>query len=154
MLENLPPHIPRPIRFLERWLCNGWTVKVYGITAQGEFPSTALIEQAKRIAQETLPLPAVTGDRHGIAILIVHEGADGSYIMVDWWFGVNMLKHVLYTSTRGSDAFQRDESGLAYCVWELEVINFERLAWLETVLKHSTRPDLEAYLNAVVNVDL
>ena len=32
------------------------------------------------------------------------------------------------------------------CVWELEVIDFERRVWLRDVLANSDGPDLELYL--------
>jgi hypothetical protein len=43
------------------------------------------------------------------------------------------------------DAYEpNDGTGLA-CVWEMEVLDFERRAWLEHVLKNQ---DLEGYLAA------
>lgn len=39
-------------------------------------------------------------------------------------------------------------SGLFACVWELEVINHERLAWVQHVLHQYPTPDYATYLQA------
>jgi hypothetical protein len=35
----------------------------------------------------------------------------------------------------------------AGCVWEIEVVDFERRAWLEDVLANPDGPDIERYLS-------
>jgi len=49
------PYQPRPIRCLELWHVDGWTVKVYGIAATTEHPPQRLVETAKAIARRQLP---------------------------------------------------------------------------------------------------
>ncbi len=71
------PYQPRPIRFLELWQVNDWTVKVYGIAATNEHPPQRLVETAKAIARQQLPQPAITSERYGAASLIAHAGTDG-----------------------------------------------------------------------------
>lgn len=48
MLRFDQPYTPRPVRLLELWEWQGWRIKVYGISAQGEHPSEALVQAAKR----------------------------------------------------------------------------------------------------------
>lgn len=142
------PYRTRPIRFLEVWEEDGWKVKVYGISAVRERPDPALVDAAKRLASERLPRPARTDDRYGAAILIVHEGEDGQYVLVDWWTGENMLhQHVFGAEAGAVEGFRYlSPTGLCACVWELHVLHFERTAWIETVLANPDGPDLEAYL--------
>jgi len=55
----------RPIRFLELASINGWRVKTYGISAEGETPSLPLVQTAKRLAGEALPTPPVRVNGNG-----------------------------------------------------------------------------------------
>ena len=36
------------------------------------------------------------------------------------------------------------------CVWELGVVEFERRAWIETVIGNPDGPDIDAYMAAAV----
>ncbi|MGH2898157.1 MAG: isochorismatase, partial [Solirubrobacteraceae bacterium] len=42
----------------------------------------------------------------------------------------------------------------AGCVWELEVIDFERRAWLADVLTNPGGPDVERYLSRQTNTEI
>jgi hypothetical protein len=91
---------------------------------------------------------------HGVGFLILHYGMDGDYLLVSQWYDANMLKHWVRgaeTGAGGSVTFaplvQRD---LIACVWELEVIKFERDAWVRTVLARGRldQAGLDAYVGA------
>lgn len=142
------PYRTRPIRFLELYEADGWRLKVYGISATRDRPMARLVVAAKGVARQYLPSPAVQVDRYGVGTLIVHEGADGNWVLLDWWVGENMLQHHVYASPL--DEPERlayiSPTGLAACVWELYVLGFERQAWIDTVLANPDRPDLDAYL--------
>lgn len=156
MIPLSGPYRPRPIRFVELWECDGWRVKVYGISARGEQPPTPLIEAAKALARERLPRPAVTDERYGLATLIVHAGADGDYVLVDWWFGENMLQHHVYAGPQ--DAPERlayvTPEGVGCCVWELAVLGFERQAWIDAILAQPAAPRIDEYLARRLNADV
>jgi hypothetical protein len=145
-MHRFTPYRPRPIRFLELWESAGWTVKVYGISAHGEQPSAELCQAAKQLAQVRLPQPAATDERYGAAILIVNQGADGNYVLIDWWLGENMLQHHVYSAPSGSSEHfhYATPDGLGFCVWELVVYGFERQAWIDTMLA-APQPSLAAY---------
>jgi hypothetical protein len=51
-------------------------------------------------------------------------------------------------------AFTQVENQPAGCVWELEVVDFERRAWLEDVLSNPAGPDLDAYLERSFSRDV
>lgn len=141
---------PRPIRFLEMWEPDDWRIKVYGISARSERPSVSLVAVAKELALKELPRPPVTENRYGVGFLVVHEGADGSYVLVDWWVGENMLKNHVFSAPAGRVATEDfryvTPTGLCACVWELHVMHFERTAWITSVLDREGGPDLEEYL--------
>jgi hypothetical protein len=44
-------------------------------------------------------------------------------------------------------SFRQVENQPAGCVWELEIVDFERRAWIEDVLAGPDGPDLERYLD-------
>lgn len=161
------PYQTRPIRFIQLIEFNGWRVKVYGISAHNEFPAPAIIKAAEELAQEQLPMPAVwsaapdseptvSEDRYGVAILIVHEGREGNFVLVSWWVGENMLQHhVYYAPATPPFTFEYlSPTGLMACVWELAVLVFERQAWIDTVLANYSGPDLDAYLSRQLSADV
>jgi hypothetical protein len=145
----------RPIRFLELWRENGWTVKIYGISSPGEFPEPEFVEKAKELARRTLPLPALTGERYGTAFVTIHRAAMFNQIIFDWWERVNELRHRVFKAEPEQPASFREitASGEAFCVWELRVIAFERDAWVEKVLMNPNQNGLEEYLNSQLNED-
>ncbi|WP_208814153.1 hypothetical protein [Micromonospora echinofusca] len=98
------------------------------------FPDPQWLQQQAAAVLSEAPQP---GD-HPVGFLILHYGMDGNYLLVSQWYDANMLKHWVRGSTvdaGGDTTFtplaQRD---LIACVWELEVIRFERDAWVNTVL--------------------
>lgn len=155
-IEFSEPYSTRPIRFLDLAEEAGWRIKVYGISVHDPRPDTALVDAAKQLAFEQLPSPATTDNRYGVAILIVHEAREGNYILLDWWFGENMLKNFVYFSTHDDPTAFEDISptGTMACVWELRVLSHERQAWLDTMLANENGPDVEAYLSEEFNADV
>jgi hypothetical protein len=119
------------------------TLKVYGMFAEPERRST--LPAPEWLAQQAAAVlsPGLDDGDHPLGFLILHYGRDGAYLLVSQWYDANMLKHwVLGAAGDGSTPFaplaQRD---LVACVWELEVIGFERDAWVNTVLAHGELDD-------------
>jgi hypothetical protein len=138
---------PRRARFLELCEAEGWLVKLYGIAYEGDGPPSSSVEAAKRAAGEALPQPARTDDRYGIAVVIVHEGQDACWLLIDWWGDESILHHrMLMAPLGGADAFQPAPPDVTACVWELPLLVFERDAWVATVLGEDG-PDLRRYLD-------
>lgn len=155
-IELSESYSTRPIRFLELAEQDGWRVKVYGISIHDTIPEPSLVEAAIDHAFDQLPTPATADDRHGAAILIVHEAREGNFVLLDWWFGENMLKHHLYFSPYDDPYRFEDisDTRTMACVWELRVFSFERDAWIDTVLANESGPDLDAYLAREFNDDV
>ena len=159
------PYKPRPIRFLGIHTHsdpeNGtWQIKLYAISVRSEFQPadmTELIEHSKK------QLPAWLAEScnyvlttYNIATLILHEGKEGYFAIINWWIDDNMLQNHVYLSTFAKpDEFTLFSSGgIMTCVWELAVIWFERTAWIEHILKQAAKPDVAGYLGAFFNEDV
>jgi hypothetical protein len=124
-------HEPRQITFLAR---EGET-KHYGIATHGPVPGATLAEAVRALAE-----PGATG------FTIAHEGKAAAMALVYWWANENELHRRAYAAplplTDAAALAPLTDTGMA-CVWELEVIDFERRAWLEDVL---IGDDVDAYL--------
>ena len=137
------PYQTRRAEFLELWQWQGWRIKVYGLNR----PTPELIEATKAKARERLPLPAIAPDRYGVGYMIVHQGAEGDYGFINWWWSGDIVQHHLYGAPKGQALQYRYPEGAGYCVWELAIIWFERQAWVETVLKPGIPTDFSEYLS-------
>ncbi len=97
----------RPIRFLELWEQSGWRLKIYSIAYQGEYPRAHLIEKAKELASERLPLLAGTEGCYGVGFLGVHDGRGADFVFIDWWIEENELHHHVYVASHSQpDQFE------------------------------------------------
>jgi hypothetical protein len=75
---------------------------------------------------------------------IAHDAAGAGLGLVYWWANDNEIHMRAFASPLDDPGALEpvDGTGMA-CVWELEVIDFERRAWLEDVLRAG---DVERYL--------
>ncbi len=142
---------PRPICFLGTVQTQaGWRIKRYAITLAGKedaIPDAAM-HAAEQAAVTALPLLPGADGSHGLAMLIMHMGLQGFWVLVDWWAHGNVLMHRhLRAPVERSEAL-RDAApeGFGPCVWELAVQAHERQAWLRHVLVNPRGPDMAAYL--------
>lgn len=136
---------PLPVNFLELWEDNGWRLKVYGISRHHQRPGAELIAAAKRVAAERLAASG-DGNAHGVGFLSVHEARDANFVFVNWWAKESELcRHVFRSPLERPDALE-EVGGFAGTVWDLQVLWFERNAWVEKVLGNPHGPDVEAYL--------
>lgn len=120
---------PRCISLLDR----EGPLKHYGIARHDRMPQPALVSATRRVAQEVIPEGAS-------GFTIAHDAATAGLGLVYWWANENELHQRVFASPLDDPAALEpaDGTGMA-CVWELEVIDFERRAWLEDVLKRGDR---------------
>jgi hypothetical protein len=126
----------RSIRFLALWQCGDWRIKLYGLAYRASSPDDSLIAAARRLFATSLPQPAVTEERCGVGFAAVHQGRGSNLVFVDWWANENELFHHAWVSTpanAGSFTYV-SPTGLTACVWDLALIDFERRAWISSVL--------------------
>ena len=91
-----------------------------------------------------------------IAFLILHSGTEGIFSLINWWVGKNMLNtNIFITKPEGPADFTKiSGDGLAPCIWELEVINHERISWTNNTLKQQDDARFERYLNDVISIEI
>lgn len=116
---------PRSIALLER----EGLLKHYGIASHDRAPPPALVAATRRVAREVIP-DGVFG------FTIAHDAATAGLGLVYWWANENELHQRVFAPPLDDpgELEPADGTGMA-CVWELEVIDFERRAWLDDVLK-------------------
>jgi hypothetical protein len=139
---------PRQVEFQQLLTLNDWRVKVYTVTHRASFASPDILASAiAQLPQWLAQSRALERPTYNIAFLIVHEGRDGVWTLVNWWLGENMLQSVTYfTGNENPSEFTLlSQAGGMACVWELAVISFERAMWIEYVLKNAHQPDFTGY---------
>jgi hypothetical protein len=147
------PFRPLPVRFFELWEHNGWRVKVYGTSSQHQRPAQSLVDTAKRIAAQRLPVACDDNGAHSVGFLAIHEGRDANFVFVAWWSRENELQRYVYRSATGNPEALDDvtATGCFGTVWDLQILWFERNAWVEKVLGNARGPDIEAYLKKLLS---
>jgi hypothetical protein len=145
---------PREVRAYPALALPGRTFKVYGIVAE---PARAARMPAAAMLADAIASLSTATDRdgsHGLGFVILHLAQDGDYLLVSDWVDANMLRHHVYqcrVTDHGITALRSlASSGIIACVWELEIMKFERDAWVRTVLGPGVLDDAArtAYLGA------
>jgi hypothetical protein len=149
------PYKPRHVRFVRREDVEGWQLKLYGIAVNGEEPRPQFVRSVRDLAATVLPQPPVAEDRYGVGFAIAHDARSLGIALVYWWQSENELHQRIYVSPKDDPtAFTKVENQPAGCVWELEVVDFERRVWIEDVLARPGGPDLERYLERSFSRDV
>jgi hypothetical protein len=131
-------HRTRSIRFIGREDLGDWRMKVYGIGTHAPDARPEFVAATLDAARGVLP------DGGGAGFVIAHDANAAGLGLVYWWANENEIHARAFASPLDDPAAltPNDGAGLA-CVWELEILDFERRAWLEDVLRND---DVERYL--------
>lgn len=116
-------------------------VKLSAIFAEGKKISEAVFEAAKgKIAEAKGEIERTPHQGAGFAIL--HEGEEGRWLMLHWWVAGGIATQKLWRAdlAPGTPFIEADPLLMA-CVWELGLIDFERRAWIDTVMSGKTVSD-------------
>jgi hypothetical protein len=148
---------PRAVRKLGLIEHDGWAIKTYSISVKNKVVKDELLGFAKGQLSEWLKksnnynLPT-----YKIATMIIHEGREGIFTLLNWWVGDNMIQnHVYFSTYEEPEKFESfSENGMMACIWELAVIWHDRNAWIKHVLSKIENPDYAAYLNDYLNGDV
>ncbi len=146
-------YAPRPIAYLGLVEHKDWRLKLYSIVFGDKPLDREDFDRGFRLVLHHLPEPAVpvTGERAGVGFLIAHQGNGASYAVLAWWDAENELPirvAVRRADERGGWRPARGRESI--CVWDLEIIGFERDAYVETVLAADDPAGAaEAYLELV-----
>jgi hypothetical protein len=85
----------------------------------------------------------------GVGFAICHRGRGAEYLVVGTWQNENELPLRVWTRDFGAAGWTRRTDDAGACVWDLEVIAFERDAYVAHVLE-GARGDLDGYLAATM----
>jgi len=147
----------RKIRFRELVKINNWQIKVYTISKIGEFDHPTFYENVidqlpKWLKQEN----SFDSSNDKIAFLILHSGTEGIFSLINWWVGKNMLNtNIFMTNPKKPSEFEKiSGDGLAPCIWELEIINHERISWTNNILKKVSEPGYNDYLKDTISLEV
>lgn len=149
-------HHARTARPLGVREAGGHLVKTYAVEAPGRKVTAQAEESALAIASAHLGLGGARGSA-GLAVLIVHAGGDGDYVLVHSWIEGYMSDLAVFVGPADEPGELRPgRAGLAPCVWEAAVLTHERDAYVRRVLDGSgTLPErLTAWGQDVIEGDL
>jgi len=114
------------------------TVKLDAICADGAQIDADTFAAAEAVIRAAAGTMAAT-DHRGAGFAILHEGEEGRWLLLHWWLGGGIATRLLWRADLVPHAaFVEADPLLMACVWELGVIDFERRAWMRTVM--SGRP--------------
>ncbi|MFF7280801.1 hypothetical protein [Streptomyces griseorubiginosus] len=134
LLDLAGSHHARRVRPLGTREAADHLVKVYAVEAPGRTVAERDTEAALRIAAGHLRLGPLRGSL-GLAVLLVHAGGDGDYVLVHTWIEGDMADLAVFTGPAGEpDALRPGRAGLSPCVWEAAVLAHERDAYARRVL--------------------
>lgn len=146
------PFSPRPIRSLGPVAVGDWILKRYSICLGGESVDPADFEPAFEMACASLPSPDRNDRRPGVGFVIFHAGRGADYAVLGWWDRENEMPVRIFVREHAPAATWRKGLGdESFCVWDLQVIAFERDAYVQTLLAD---PPLgrDAYLDRVLEL--
>lgn len=134
----------RPTRPLGIVVVNGWKLKRYEITLDGD-PVPKPIHTG---AEETLVnhLPGVPPAEIGAGFVVLHLGAESVWLLADLWTGDIISQHTFVAPLEDPGSFEPvPAGGPTACVWELKVHSHERNAYVHHILDPASGPDQEGY---------
>lgn len=127
---------PRKIDSAPDWLDDDgiklYTVSATGapVDASGYHPRLAQVKRSRPVDWAQTP-----------AFAIFHDGAGMAYLVLCWWGNDNEL--FTSVSVRTDEGWVEDPSRFSFCLWDLEILWFERNAFVETL--YSGEPDIARY---------
>lgn len=149
------PFAPRPIHFREIYEHNGWRFKVYDITCGDKPLAWEQYQHAIARASKDLPEQPQTKQRPGVGFIICHQGHSWHYLVVCWWDSENeLVTRIFVQKSDEKDSWRKAGENQSICVWDIEILWFERNAYIETVLSNPDAPDLGAYLDRHISIDV
>jgi hypothetical protein len=120
-------HLRQVVADLGVWKLDSLQLKIYGITAEGQSISEAIINDANIFTrEEVLPLVVSEGRDNGLGFVIIHPGDLGVSVLAQWWIQGSVLCQHIHRRLWGSDeSMNTSIRPVIACVWELGLINAE-----------------------------
>jgi hypothetical protein len=133
---------------LDTWRFSNWAIKIYGISTEASANKLVLdprlIEEAHSFVEENLARMDAT-PHYSVGFVVLHHGSSAKWLLTQWWTDDCICRqHVAKAELAGPPKFAPAKADLMACAYELVTIDFERRAWVSTVM--SGRP-MADYLN-------
>ena len=145
----MQPYAARHVQLLRLLRQDEWRIKLYSIALHQPVVDEGRFGPGLELALAALPGPARTSSRPGVGFCILHQGRGADYVVLGWWDRENELPLRIYVKTP-DDSWRPAQGSESVCVWDLEVIAFERDAYITTVL--ATPPaSVASYLGLVLD---
>ena len=147
----------RKIEFKELIDINDWKIKVYTISKNEKFNHPKFYKAVKKELKKWLFLDnSFNPSNDKVGFLILHSGNEGIFSLINWWIDKHMMNtHIFLTKLDEPISFARiSGDGLAPCIWELEIINHERISWTKNILKKVPEPHINDYLNDTISLEV
>lgn len=154
MASNEPANAlysPRLVSHIGNRDIGGFRLKVYSILGPGRSENESIIEAALTTVASKLSDVRQSADEASLGFVILHLGEHANWLLVDRWvFGDSLKQTNLRSSLAAPTALAPvDDPDLMACVWEAAVIEFERQAFIRTMM--TTEPDESRYLSTILN---
>jgi len=140
----------RTIRFEGNFKMAEWHTKIYSISIHEIFQNKKALETAANALPDMVKQAKASQlPTYGHSILIVHEAREGIWVLFSWWTGGEMLETVTFFIDFEEPTLLKPSPhpNFLICIWEMEVLIHERLAWIKHVLSHPDDPHFSDYLN-------
>jgi hypothetical protein len=140
----------RKIAFLELHSIDDWTFKIYSICKEESAFDSSIFENVKGQISNWIELNFnVELPTQKIGFVIIHQAREGVFVILNWWVDQVMLQsHVYFSDFQEPYLFKPYKySNVIACIWELEIMNYEKNAWVESVLKQVGENSISCYLN-------
>lgn len=145
-------YAPRPIHPHGVREHDGGRLKRYTITWDAGALDWADFEPGIALALAELPRPAAAGGRPGVGFVIAHRGRGADYLVLGWWDRENELPLRVFVR-EGEGGWRPARGGESVCVWDLQVIAFERDAYVATLMDAACADPVAAYLARTFHVE-
>jgi hypothetical protein len=152
MLNRQPPipvYSPRYFARAATWRGSDWALKVYRISTEAPVQNSAidvgLADAAHSFVEANLARMNET-PHYSMGFVILHHRSAAKSLLIQWWANECVcMQSVAQAELSGPPKFAAAKPELMACAYELVLIDFERRAWVSTVM--SGQP-MEAYLGA------
>lgn len=142
--EPFEPFRARARHWLGLTRAGGHTLRTYGVACGDEPLDRERFQPGVAAVLERLPEPDWNHGRPGAGVLILHQGTVADYLVMGWWDRQNELPLRVWIRYADGWAPARDDESV--CVWDLEILAFERDAWVATMLSDGRPESLQRYL--------
>jgi hypothetical protein len=148
------PYRDRTVRPLGIRDVEGWRLKVYEIAPAGRSVHLPLYEDGFAVAVKKLPQPPVAPRRAGVGFATFHEGSGVHYLLLCWWDrDSELFSRLMVRGIEEDDLWVWAQEHEMAGAWELQVVGFERDAWVDTVLSRPGDPNIEGYLERTLTIE-